>query len=54
MFTQITYDDLNSTFIDRKNSYIPRKEDSSNNLVESVVKHQLALELVWPRVERLF
>jgi hypothetical protein len=47
MFTQITYGDLNSTFTDRKNSYIPRKEDSSNNLVESVVKHQLALELVW-------
>jgi hypothetical protein len=47
MFTKITYDDLNATFTDRKNSYIPRKEDSSNNLVDAVVKHQVALELVW-------
>jgi hypothetical protein len=48
MFNRIAYGNLadSSIFADRKNSYIPKKTDNLT-LVESLIKHQIALEFVW-------
>jgi hypothetical protein len=48
MFNRVTYGNLSdiSIFADRKNSSIPKKADNLT-LVESLTKHQIALEFVW-------
>jgi hypothetical protein len=48
MFNRIAYGNLadSSIFTDRKNSHIPKKADNLT-LVESLIKHQIALEFVW-------
>ncbi|MDR2053772.1 MAG: hypothetical protein LBP80_10190 [Treponema sp.] len=47
LFNQITYGNLSddSFFADRRNSHIPKKTE--NTLVESLTRHQIALEFVW-------
>jgi hypothetical protein len=46
MFTRIAYGNLSDAYPDRRNSSIPKKADNLT-LVESLVKHQIAVEFVW-------